>query len=807
MMTDLRFALRQLRKSPGFTFLAILTLALGIGLNTAIFSLIHDLFLRGLSFPEPDRIVRIYGESKERNLDQIPISMPRFWHYRDGQTVFSGMAADTGNALTLTGLGDPVQLTAAAVTANYFDVLGVRPIRGRTFLPQEEESADVVMVSETFWGTRLGSDPNVVGRGLTLNGVSHTVVGVLPNIPVAWFGPDLHIWTTKPFQIGGLSRERLLRGVGFLRVIGRIKPGVSLDQARASMPSLHQGYRTQYPENSDISWTPAVVTGPEDVSGNLRPAFTTLLAAVSFVLLIACSNVANLLLVRFSGRRREIALRMALGGSRANVVRLFIFESALVSLFAGAAGAALAWWLIPLIPKIAQDFLPLESNLGISLPVLGFAIILSLATGLIMGLYPAWQSSKADLVDGLKDGGRSVSGSRRQQRFRRILVGAQVALSVTLLAGASLLIASFVRLSRQDSGFRPNQLWVGGITLPVGQYSNTGARDRLTNEILKHLHETPGLESAAASESIPLSGSGSRSYYTRADVDLVPVNQRPIAPTHNVSPGYFGTLGIPILSGRDFDERDTMDKPLVLAISQSGARKLFGNEDPIGREILIGGANGTGERAQIVAVVGDIRSLQLAVSNEVEFYRCWGQENVPFVSLAVRSPLKPDAVTKLVRSALNKIDAGLPIFQPGAMDAIVARSLGQARLMMTLLGIFAGVALLLATVGIYGAVAYTVEQRTGEIGVRMALGAQTLDVLRLVVAQGMKPVFVGLIAGLATALALGRLIAAQLYQVSAHNPLLLMTTAAILAMAAFLACLLPARRASLLNPVEALRAE
>ncbi len=805
-MTDFLFALRQLRKSPGFTLLAVLTLALGIGLNTAIFSLIHDLFLRGLPFAQPARIVHIYGEFKERTLTQLPYSVPRFWHYRDGQTVFSSMAADTGAALSLTGVGEPVQLNAATVTANYFEVLGVQPILGRTFLPQEEEGADVAIVSENFWRNRLGNDPNVIGRSITLNGVPHTIVGVLRNMPVAWFGPNLEVWTTKPFQLGGFSRERLMRGVGYLRAIGRLKSGLTIEQVRAAMPSLEQSYRTQFPDKNDSSWTTSVVTAPEGVSGNLRPAFTTLVASVSFVLLIACSNVANLLLVRFSGRRREIALRMALGGSRSSVIRLFVFESLLVSALAGAVGALLAWRLIPLVPKIAANFLPLESNAGVSIPVLAFAVGLSLFTGLVMGLYPAWQSSRADLVDGLKDGGRAVSGSMRQQRFRRILVVAQVALSVTLLAGASLLIASFIRLSRQEAGFRPEHLWTGGVALPEARYPDVAARARFTDHVLKVLQASPGMESGSASSTIPLTA-GSRAYYSRADGVVVPVNQRPVAPMHNVSAGYFRTFETPILMGRDFDESDTIDHPLVVMISQSGARKIFGNDNPLGHELLLGSSKSTGDRARIIAVVGDVRSNQLSLTNDVELYRCWGQENVPFVNLAVRSPFGTDAVTKEVRSALARLDAGLPIFQPQSMDTVVQTSLGQARLMTTLLGVFAGIALLLATIGIYGAVAYTVEQRTGEIGVRMALGAQTADVLRLVVGQGMKPVFFGLAIGLAAALALGHLITAQLYEVSPHNPALLIVTAAVLTLAALLACLFPARRASLLNPVVALRAD
>lgn len=600
-----------------------------------------------------------------------------------------------------------------------------------------------------------------------------------------------------------------MRGVGYLRVIGRAKPGVTFEQVRAAMPSLTQSYREQNSERSDTSWTTSVVTAAEDVSGNLRSPFGTLLGAVGFVLLIACSNVANLLLVRFSGRRREIALRMALGASRSRVVRLFIFESTLMSLVAGILGAVLAWRLIPLIPKIASNFLPLETDFGesISLPVLGFTLTLSIVTGLVMGLYPAMQSSRADLVDGLKDGGRAVSGSVRQQRFRKILVGAQVALSVALLAGAALLIASFVRLSRQEIGFRTDHLWVGGLALPSAHYPDVAARQRFVEQLLNDLKATPGVESAAVSDSIPLTGNGGRSYYSRDDSDVLPVTQRPVAPTHNVAPGYFRSLGIPLLSGRDFDDRDTADRPTVIIISQSGARKLFGNENPIGHGILVGGTQGVGERAEIVGVVGNVRSNQVALTNEVEFYRPWGQENFSFVNLAVRDAGDVEAVSKLVRSVLSKIDPGLPIAQPASMDVIVQRSLEQARLMMILLGIFAGVALLLATVGIYGAVAYTVEQRTGEIGVRMALGAQTRDVLRLILAQGMKPVVFGLAIGLAGALALGRLLTSQLYQTSAFNPLLLSATLAILGGAAVVACLVPARRATLVDPIQALRTE
>jgi putative ABC transport system permease protein len=807
MISDFKYALRTLARTPGFTIIAVVTLALAIGANTAIFSLINDLFLRGLSFKEPRRVVHFFSNAPDGKLVDLPLSLPRFQHYRAGQTICDDLAAENVFAFTLTGLGDAVQLFGGRVTSNYFDMLGVRPIRGRNFLPNEEEGADVAMVTENFWRKRMGGDPSVLGRSITLDGVAYTIVGVLPNLPFAWVGPNAEVWTTKPYVIPGFTYERMMRGTTFLRVVGRLRPGMTVEQARAALSALDQGYRGGFPGKIDSGLTTTLKTLPEDMSGNLRPAFATLFAAVAFVLLIACSNVANLLLVRFSGRRREIALRMAIGASRTGIVRLFVFESLLVSLLAGILGAVLAWQLVPLVPKMAANFLPFDPNtrVNLSFPVLGFTVALSIFTGLLMGIYPALQSSHGDLVDGLKEGGRGVSGSVRQHRFRKILVGAQVALSVTLLAGAALLIASFVRLNQQNVGYHYGNVWVGFVTLPTAQYSDIETRQRFVERFLASLRAVPGFESVTVSGDIPLLvGGGNATLYSRADGEVLPVDKRATAPSHDVSPGYFKTWGIPVLAGRDFDEHDTANHQNVVLISQSGAKKVFGNENPIGKTLLV---TSSGTPCEIVGIVGDVRSRKVNEADDMEFYRPWAQENFPFPTIVVRSNLREDAVTKLVRSTLATVDPGLAIALPQSMDKIVAQALGQTRLMTWLLGIFAGIALLLAAIGIYGAVAYTVEQRTGEIGVRMALGAQTRDVLRLVVNQGMKPVVIGLAIGIVSAFAIGRLLTSQLYEVSAHNPALLAASAVLLAAIALIACLVPARRAAHVDPIQALRAE
>jgi predicted permease len=814
MIADLKFAFRQLRKSPGFSALAIITLATVIGMNTAIFSILHDVFVRGLPFNKPSRLVRIYsiyGEDKVRNIEPGPISVPKYLHYRQAQTVFSEMAADTfdtAGGYVLTGLGEPVYLNGSAVTANYFQLLGVKPIMGRLFLPEEEMKADVALVSEPFWRSRLGSNPNVIGRSITLNGTATTIVGVIPTMPLAWFGPQWEVWTAKPFALPSQPQEAVMRlGLSFLRVVGRLKPGVTLDQAKGAMAAAHASYREQNGAKRDAFWPPYLVTVPEDATGHLRPALITLFAATALLLIIALSNVANLLLVRFTGRTRETALRIALGASRSAILRLFVLESTLLSLIAGAAGICVALWGLPLLPKIAGRNVPIEIAGSLQWPVLGFCILLSLLTGAVIGAYPALQRSGAQILNDLKNSGRGMGAGTSQHRTQRLLVGAQVCLAVLLLSGASLLIASFVRLSQQNAGFQADNIWAAVIPLPPTRYPDPASWTRVAKNLEDELRTVAGFELVSISEAMPLTGAWHKAPYARDDDVWIPMNERPLAFYHNISPNFLRTLDIRLVAGRAFTERDNAESAPVILISQSTAKRLFGSENPLGHHLYFGSDNGIGILPEIVGVAVDIRFLRLDKADDAEIYRPFAQQPSPFLAVAVRGNLGVDAIAGAVRRAVNKIDADLPLIRPRTMTQVMSNSLGQQRLTMTLLSIFAAVALLLAMIGVYGAVAHTVAQRTGEIGVRMALGAQTADVLRLVVRQGMLPAMIGLGVGMAAALALGRLLTTQLYQVSPHNPLLLLTTAIILGLVALIACLFPARRATQVDPIQALRAE
>ena len=801
---DLRYGLRMLRKNPGFTAAAVLALALGIGANTAIYSVLHAAFFARYPLTNPDELLRLYGEDGGRNLAQLNLSVTKFQFARDQQTVFSGLGAANYNGFTLVDRGEPVQVNGAFVTANFLQTFGASPLLGRFFRQEEEEGAPVAVISETLWRGRFGADREIVGRSINLSGVAYTVVGVAPRLPAIW---QAEVWVTHPFEPPGLDREVLQRGVSFLAAVGRLKPGVTAEGAQREMALIAQRYRADNAGKADSTWNLVTVPLRADIVGTAHTPILILLSAVGLVLLIACANVANLLLVRFGGRRREIALRSALGASRRRIVQQFLIESVLTSVLASALGILLAVWSLPVLIRLAQNFISFSDDIRINLPVLLAALGVALLTGLLTGAYPAAQASRSDPALVLREGGRGVAGNRGQRRVRNLLVSGQVAISLLLLAGAALLAASFLRLSNQPPGFRPDGVFVASLTLPTSRYPDIEAQSRLYQRLAEELRRAPGVTGAGLVQGLPLSGNFSRSPYANAAGDVPPLKDRPLGVTCSVTPGYFATMNIPLLTGRDFNERDVRGAPPVVVISRSTARKLFPEGEPLGRRVIMGSQNGTGITMEVVGVADDVRTQTLTQVPDVEFYRPVMQRQSTFMQLVARTQTDPAAFAPTARQVLKGLDPELPLNDPTALTEIVGQSLGQQRLLFVLLGLFAALAVILAAVGIYSVVAYTVSQRTGEIGVRMALGARPRDVLRLVIGQGMRPVLVGVASGLVGCLALGRLIQGQLYNISASDPATLAATGVGLVLVAAVACWLPARRATRVDPMVALRFE
>jgi predicted permease len=803
LLADLRFAARALRKTPGFVVAAGVTLALGIGANTAIFSLIDNVFLKALAFSRPGELVRFVGDAPDRNLSQLPFSMPKFKHFREAQTAFTGIAADNfgGNA-ALIGEGDPVQLNAIRVTGNYFTVVGVQPVLGRAFRPDEEDRGpDVVMLSEEFWQSHFGRDPQVLGRLLNLDGQAYSIVGVVPTQPPAYYGP-VDVWMTHPFETG-VSAEVMNRGYSFLRVIARMRPVMTVSQAAAAAAALAHSYKNANPEKADSTWNASVVSVYEDAVGNLKPEFRTLLGAVVLVLLIASCNVANLLLVRFAARERETAVRSALGGTRARVVRQFLTESVLVTLIAAAAGVALASGALRAAPGL-DPTLPVNGAPGLHVGVLALTLGVALATGVLMGLYPAIQASRPSMIDVLKTGGRSQSASRGQHRFRSLLLGGQVAVSFVLVLSALLLVTSFAQLHRQTLGFTPDGRVLGFVNLPATKYPDLARQSQFEQRLIETLRAEPGVSHAALGVGVPFAG-GAQTPYARDGADPTPYPKRPLGRSVAATPGFFATLGIRLVAGRDFGDRDLPDAPPVAIISQATAKRVFGTDNPIGQRMLIGSLGG-GRSTEVVGLAADIHSGSLAQVDEVVIYRPLSQFQTPFVQLVVHTAgADVSSATAAVRAALRAVDPQVPFTQVRPYTTAIGNSISQQRLLMTLLGGFATIALLLAAVGIYSVVAFVLGQRTTEIGVRLALGAERRAVLGLMIRQSMWPVVTGVVVGLVGALAVTRLLQSQLFGTSALEPLLIAVPTTLLLLVGLVASWIPAYSACRLGPIAALR--
>lgn len=810
MWRDFWFASRVVRRSPAFVAVAVLTLALGIGMNTAIFSLIDAIFLHGLPFTRPSDLVLVQNDFPERGITAAPLSITKFEHFRDHQSTLIGLAADSFSTRTLTGHGDPAQVNTLQMSSNDFELLGVRPMFGRLFRPEEESAGEhVALLSAEYWDREFHRDRTVVGQIVTLDGIAHTIVGVIPPQPVAYFG-GVDLYTTRPEEFPGITPELRARGFSFLRVMGRVKPGLTPAQVQANLTALQETYRQENGTKADAEWHPTVMNLVENtVGGQLRSTLWLLLGAVAFVLLIATSNVANLLLVRFAARRREISVRLSLGANRRRVIRLCLFESLLISVMAAAIGTLLARLGIQLLIHLNAP-LPIGQTVPLSWPVLTFTTLIAIAAGIGMGLYPAIQASGANLVEGLLEGGRANTMSRGQHWFRRILVGGQVALSCVLLIGAFLIIESVRHLQDVSPQFKPAGVLTAGVNLPTSRYPSKVEAGIFERRLLETLRHAPGVVDASLGIGVPFTGGGFGTPYSRTDGKFLPYARRPLAPIVFVSSNYFSTLGIAMKAGRQFTDQDRMDSPTVVILSAGAARTLFPEvaqpSGLLGQHILIGAIN-QGESAEIVGVATDVRS-SLRRTTPVEFYRPLSQltSNNTNWQLVLRTTLAdPAAITSTVRAALRAIDPDIPLVDPITMDAAIEQSIGPQRLLMTLLGVFAGLALTLAVVGIYSVVAYMVTQRRTEIGVRLALGALPGEIVRLVMRQGLTPVVVGLLVGVVAAAELGQFLQSQLVGTTRFDPLSFGMTVICLLAASVAACWIPSWRASRTSPASAVR--
>ncbi len=806
-MSDLKFAFRQLLKHPGFTLIALGTLVLGIGANVAIFSAINTLFFRPLSFAEPSRLVRVWGAFADRGLDQANFSYPRYEAVRDQMEVFTGLAAQSFTGFTLTGRGDPEQVQASRVSASFFGVLGVRPQLGRDFRPEEDQAGgpDVALITDDYWRQHFNRDPGLVGQTLNFNNRAYTVIGVLPASFRFPFG-QTPVWTTKPFETEGLPHDLMVRGSGYLLVTGRLKPGVTLEQVNQQLKVVNSRYAAAYPDKVDANAGIFARFLHADLVGNQRPTLLVLLAAVGAVLLIACANVANLFLVRLASRRREIAIRAALGATRRNIIRQFLTETVLLSVTAGALGSLLAVWSIGGLARLANDFLPRAAEISVDLPVLGFALALSVLTGLGLGFLPAWQASRADVNETLKDATRGNTGGRAAGRLRSTLFVGEVALSLVLLVGAGLLLSSFTRLQHVSTGYRPENLATVDVPLSPGQYPDAARQTAFLRQLAGKFSALPGVTDVGGINNLPVvAGGNTRSPFVLEGTAVPPMNERRLAVRANSIPGYFAALGIPLKQGRDFTWRDDETQPNVVIISEATARRLFPKgENPIGRRLITGIASIPRE---IVGVVGDIRAEALDTAPGDTMYYPTAQLGDGFFSFVLRSTRPAAALREEVKSAVHSLNPGIPIAEVRSFESQLTQSIADRQLVMGLVGSFSLLALFLAGLGIYGVIACSVSQRTGEIGVRLALGASPGAIVRQVVGEGLRLTLAGLGAGLVASFALSRLLASQLYEVSATDPLIFGAVSVFLAGIALFACWLPARRAARIDPLVALRSD
>jgi putative ABC transport system permease protein len=808
LLQDLRYGTRMLMKNPAFTLVAVLALTLGIGADTAIFSVVNAVLLRPLPYDQSENLVFLTERSPV--LEGMSVAYPNFLDWREQNNAFESIGVFRRSDYNLTGGGEPERIVAGQVSADLFRVLRVNAARGRIFDNDEDKPGSplVVVLSHALWQRRLGGDPNIIGQTLTLNGRDFTVIGIMP--PSFQFPSRVEMWT----PVGQLAKDPGWESRGNhpgLYAMARLKPGVTVQQARDDMEIVAANLEKQYPDSNTgnrASLTPAL----ENVVGSIRTALLVLLSAVGFVLLIACANVANLLLARASNRQKEMAIRTALGASRTRIVRQLLTESLILSFAGGAFGILLAHWGVQLIIAVSPDSIPRFREIGLDARVLLFTMGVSLLTGIIFGLAPALQSSKPDLNETLKEAGRGSTG--RRHIMRSILVVSEVALTLVLLIGAGLMIRSFYHLQRVDPGFSADNLLTFNVSLPQKKYPDPQQRINFYQQLLQNLTALPGVQSVGMATGLPLGNNGWQSGFWIEGRPEPPQGQRPLTEVALVGPGYFKAMQIPLLRGRDFNDQDVMAappdpkhpefrRPTVTVIDEEFARRYWPDEDPLGQQITFWGGK--------VTVVGIVRRVKMeglnTDSNRVQSYYPFNQNPSGSMSVVVRTIGDPTGLSNAVRQQVLAIDPDQPIYSVQTMGQIWTDSIAPDRLFLMLLGTFATVALILAAVGIYGVMAYSVTQRTHEIGIRMALGAAQSNVLGMVIRQGMKLALAGLGLGLVGAWLVTRTMSSLLFGVSATDPLTFVVISLALAGVALGACFLPARRATKVDPMIALRYE
>jgi putative ABC transport system permease protein len=804
LLRNIRYTLRVLAKSPGFSVVAILILAVGIGANTAIFTVANSLLLRPLPYSQPDRLVLVTIDSKSEHTRQIPMSWLRFTTLRDQNRSFSGFAACTNETFNLSRQGEAEQIASARVTANFFDVLGVHPQLGRAFLEEEDQPGgrNVVLISHSLWMRRFGGAADVAGRHITLDSRDYTVVGVLPrNFGFALLGANIELWTPRVFELNLVTPQQIQGGTGFLTAVARLRPGVTREQAQAEMQALDHRYQLANPGRPDAIPTQDLEVGnlQAEFVGDVRPAVLVLASAVGLLLLIACANLASLLLSRALGRGKEIAVRTALGAKRGAIIRQLLMESIILALAGGALGILLGGWGTALLLRLAQNGLVAGSEVAMDFRVLAFTAAISLASGVLFGMMPAIQVSRPDLNTILREEGRGTAGGGRH-RARSLLVLGQVALSMILLIGAGLLIRSFIRLEAAPLGFNPKNALTVEIGLAPAKYGTPEQMIAFYREALRQTSGLPGVQAAAISSALPLNPIRFSPVLGEGQ-PVVPFGQRPFVNIQTISPDYPRAMQVAVLRGRAFTESDNASSPRVVVVNQTLARRLWPNDNPIGKKLWAGRM----AAAEVVGVFGDTKNLSLAAEPNPEVFLPFPQFPWPRLNLTLRTATEPASLIAAVRRQISTIDPEQPITHPQSLEELLAASQASQRFITVLLGVFSGTALLLTMVGIYGVVAYSVAQRTRELGIRMALGAERGDVLRLVVGQGVILALGGIGIGLAGSFALTRALGSMLYRTSATDPATYLISAVTFGIAALLASYLPARRATRIDPIEALR--